>query len=77
MTKYATSPSLPVSNSVQTFGCVRRAAIFASRANRRRVSGSSPWRAPTTLIATSRSRRVSCARYTSPIPPAPIGARIS
>ena len=30
-----------------------------------------------TLMATSRSRRVSCARYTSPIPPAPSGERIS
>ena len=30
-----------------------------------------------TLMATSRSRRESFARYTSPIPPAPIGARIS
>ena len=30
-----------------------------------------------TLTATSRPSRVSRARYTSPIPPAPIGARIS
>ena len=30
-----------------------------------------------TLIATSRPSRGSFARYTSPIPPAPIGARIS
>src|SRR5690348_14619590 len=30
-----------------------------------------------TLMAASRSSRVSLARYTSPIPPAPIGARIT
>ena len=30
-----------------------------------------------TLIATSRARRASCARYTSPIPPAPMASRIS
>src|SRR5215475_12948662 len=40
-------------------------------------SASSEKEAGRTLIATSRPRRVSRARYTSPIPPAPMGAMIS
>ena len=47
-------------------------ASFAKRLNR---SGSVETSAGSTLSATSRSSRVSRARYTSPMPPAPRGAR--
>src|SRR5260370_15645336 len=53
------------------------AMVRASRSNRSRRSGSSARCAGRTLIATMRSRRVSRARYTSPIPPAPIAPVIS
>ncbi len=44
---------------------------FASRSNRARRSGSPVSASGRILIATSRSSRVSSARYTSPIPPSP------
>jgi len=52
-------------------------ADCASCSNRRSRSASAENSAGSTLIATSRFNRSSRARYTSPIPPAPIGARIS
>jgi hypothetical protein len=50
---------------------------LASRSNRARRSASFDTSSGRTLMATSRSRRVSRARYTSPMPPAPSGALIS
>src|SRR5262245_19303786 len=50
---------------------------LASRSKRCRLSGDEASRAGSTLTATSRPSRVSRARYTSPMPPAPSGWRIS
>src|SRR5262245_43088849 len=47
------------------------ATARASRSKRARRSGSAAKRSGRTLIATSRFRRASRARYTSPMPPAP------
>ena len=49
----------------------------ASRSRRARRSGSVVTACGSVLIATSRPRRVSRARYTSPIPPAPMRAAIT
>ncbi len=49
----------------------------ASFSNRRSRSWSDASDSGSTLIATSRARRLSRARYTSPIPPTPSGATIS
>ena len=49
----------------------------ASFSRRWRCSGFCDKRSGNTLMATVRSRRVSHARYTSPMPPAPSGVRIS
>jgi transposase len=49
----------------------------ASRSKRCRTSGREPNSCAKTLTATERPRRVSRAKYTSPMPPAPRGARIS
>src|SRR5262245_22238251 len=51
--------------------------VFASRSKRCRTSGDSERWDGRTLTATARSSRVSRARYTSPIPPAPIAETIS
>src|SRR5271167_5070072 len=51
--------------------------LRASRSKRSRNSGRSARCPGRTLMATMRLRRVSRARYTSPIPPAPSGAMIS
>src|SRR5580658_6144475 len=59
------------------FGWFSEASTLASRSKRASLSGSCARAAGRILIATSRSSLVSRARYTSPIPPAPIGARIS
>src|SRR5438093_9129974 len=59
------------------FGCESWEIVFASRSKR---IFSCPFFAKSggsILMATLRSSRVSRARYTSPIPPAPIGATIS
>src|ERR1700682_6120804 len=53
------------------------ATAFASRSNRASTPGSAATDSGSTLIATSRSSFLSRARYTSPIPPAPMGERIS
>ncbi len=58
-------------------GCESCEIVFASRSSRWRSSGEEDMCAGRTFTATSRPRRVSFARYTSPIPPAPIGERIS
>src|SRR5438105_2456992 len=59
------------------FGCVSCEIALASRANRIRKSALSASSAGSTFTATARLRRVSRARKTCPIPPAPIGATIS
>src|SRR5258705_10087846 len=51
--------------------------VFASRLKRARSSVEAETCWGSTLTATSRPRRVSRARYTSPMPPAPRSARIS
>src|SRR5215468_1481671 len=51
--------------------------VFASRSNRCLRTGSAENCAGRILMATVRSNRVSLARYTSPIPPAPSGTPIS
>jgi hypothetical protein len=53
------------------------ATAKASRSNLARVSGSAASDCGSTFIATSRFSFESLVRYTSPIPPAPMGARIS
>src|SRR5215472_135941 len=59
------------------FGWFSAAAARASYSKRSKRSGSEVRNSGRILIATSRSNRVSRARYTSPIPPAPRGERIS
>ena len=56
------------------FGWLRAAAARASCSKRRSRSASAENDAGSTLMATSRLSRVSRARYTSPMPPAPSGA---
>ena len=58
-------------------GCSSAEAARASCTNRARRTGSATSAAGSTLMATSRSRRASRARYTSPIPPTPIVSTIS
>src|SRR4029077_11909367 len=62
---------------VQILGWLSAEAARASRWKRFRVCGDAMTPSGRTLMATTRSRRVSCARYTSPMPPAPIGLTIS
>ena len=57
--------------------CESEEIVFASRSRRSRSSAFSESAAGRTLTATVRPRRVSLARYTSPMPPAPRGERIS
>src|SRR5262245_23644655 len=59
------------------FGWLRRAADWASRWNRLRSSSSEPMAADMVLMATSRLRMPSWARYTSPMAPWPILPTIS
>src|SRR5580765_1379811 len=59
------------------WGCESCEIVFASRSKRWRTSGDEDRWDGRTLTATVRSSRVSRARYTSPIPPAPIAERIS
>src|SRR6516165_664761 len=56
---------------VQILGWLSAEAARASRWNRSRVCGDAVKASGRTLMATPRSRRVSLARYTSPMPPAP------
>src|SRR6185436_6834237 len=62
---------------VQILGWLSAEAARASRWKRSRVCGEAVTPSGRTLTATTRSRRVSVARYTSPIPPAPSGLTIS
>src|SRR5687768_1743981 len=59
------------------FGWLSDASVFASRSKRIRRSGSLANDSGRIFSATSRSSLVSRARYTSPMPPAPILAAIS
>jgi hypothetical protein len=61
----------------RTLGWESAAAARASRSKRARACASRATSSGKTLIATSRPSFESRARYTSPIPPAPIGERIS
>ena len=53
------------------FGWLSDEIVLASRSKRASNSGFDAKSAGRILIATSRSKRVSRARHTSPIPPAP------
>src|SRR5262252_7618180 len=66
-----------MSCSVQMFGWLSDAIACASRSKRCFISRSSAQCKGSTLMATVRSSRVSRARYTSPMPPAPTMSRIS
>src|SRR5450432_1386744 len=68
---------LPMSYSAQMCGWLRLETARASRSRRWRSSECPANSDGSTFMATLRFRRVSRALYTSPIPPAPIGARIS
>jgi hypothetical protein len=59
------------------FGWESAAMAFASFSKRATAAPSAVAPPRSTLIATSRSRRWSRARYTSLMPPAPIGSTIS
>src|SRR5580704_4147434 len=62
---------------VQILAWFRAEIVRASRSNRSRSSGRPENLSGKILTATSRPRRVSRARNTSPMPPAPSGDRIS
>ena len=68
---------VPRSWTAVMLGWLSRPAARASCSKRFRRSASLEKAGGRTLIATSRPRRGSLARYTSPIPPAPRGERIS
>src|SRR5438093_6305058 len=59
------------------FGWLSCETVFASRSKRARISAVTIRCCGSSLIATSRERRGSRARYTSPMPPAPSHATIS
>src|SRR5512136_1007853 len=65
-----------MSNTVTMFGWFSEEADWASFSKRRSRPASEERDSGRTFTATSRPSRVSRARYTSPIPPAPTGARI-
>src|SRR5579863_5309224 len=71
------SCSEPTSYRTKMLGCASAATAMASLRNLASASGSFARCSGRTLIATSRFKRESRARYTSPMPPAPIAARIS
>jgi hypothetical protein len=58
-------------------GWLRLETVLASASNRARASTFAERSGDSTFTATSRPRRVSRARYTSPMPPVPSGARIA
>jgi hypothetical protein len=62
--------------SVTMLGWLSAATARASRSKRARRAGSESRSAGSTLMATSRPSFASVARYTSPMPPAPIAAVI-
>ena len=67
----------PKSCTGMTCGSCSRAAIRDSRRKRSWKDGSAASSVRNTLTATIRPLIVSCARYTSPIPPTPISERSS
>ena len=67
----------PASNMVAIWGWLRLESTLASRRKRDRAMGDSARLGARNFSATSRSRRMSRARKTTPIPPAPSGAIIS
>ena len=72
------SPSRELKSWMVTmFRWLSAEALRASRSKRARRSRSLVSSCGRTLMATSRPSRVSRARYTSPIPPAPMGPEIS
>ena len=73
----AVSPSRPISWIVTMLGWFSAEAARASCSNRASRSRSCASASGRTFSATSRPRRVSRARKTSPMPPAPRGARTS
>jgi hypothetical protein len=66
----------PTSYRVQMCGWLSAETILASVSKRALASGFTERSGDSTLIATSRPSRVSRARYTSPMPPAPSSATI-
>ena len=70
-------PDSSIEKIVTMFGWLSDASERASRSKRASRSASPATASGRTLIATSRPSFGSLARYTSPIPPAPSGARIS
>src|ERR1700693_3485401 len=77
MTRKSRSPSRPTSESAQVWGWGSCEIVLASRSKRWRRSSLEVRCSGRTLTATVLSSRVSRARYTSPMPPAPIAERIS
>ena len=76
-TRYGAPSCWPISWMERMLGWSSVAMARASVSNRRNRSGSLANASGRTLMATSRPSLVSRARYTSPMPPAPSGARIS
>lgn len=74
ITANGVSSTTPSSWIAMMLGCDRAATARASVSNRWRMAGSAAMCGAMTLMATSRPRRVSRARYTSPMPPAPSDA---
>ena len=77
ITRNRTPAASSIEYSTTMFGWLSAATAFASRSKRASRAGSAATAAGSTLIATSRPSRVSFARYTSPMPPAPSGPTIS
>src|SRR5579862_3820981 len=77
LTRNGAPPWTPMSWIPRIFGWLSAAIVRASCSNRRSRSASVATASGSTLIATSRPSRVSRARYTSPMPPAPTGDVIS
>src|ERR1041385_3743076 len=66
-----------MSKSSRMLGWFNDATVRASTSKRRKRSGSCVNVGGRTLMATSRPKRVSFARYTSPMPPAPMAPSTS
>ncbi len=77
MTSARTGPDSSMPWIPAMLGWFSAASVCASRVKRTSRSASSAKTSGRTLIATSRLSFVSRARYTSPIPPAPMAPRIS
>src|ERR1700720_4549659 len=77
MTRNSTPACEPTSYKWQIWACVTEERVLASRSNRIFNSELHERWDGRILMATERSKRVSRARYTSPMPPAPRAATIS